>query len=80
MRAAIIVVAALATSACMANHPVQTAPTPKAEAQADFKPVSITRGQRSIFADSALHALKCERPKAGEDWRQVCVPKDQSFR
>jgi hypothetical protein len=32
----------------------------------------------SVFTDSALHAKLCEPTKRDEDWRQVCVPKDQS--
>jgi len=36
--------------------------------------------QRTVFTDSTLHAEQCEAPRAGQDWRQVCVPKDQSAR
>jgi hypothetical protein len=34
--------------------------------------------ERTVFTDSALHAEKCEPLQRGEDWRRVCVPKDQS--
>jgi len=36
--------------------------------------------ERSVFADSALHAELCEPLKPGEDWQKVCIPKDQSAR
>ena len=32
---------------------------------------------RTIFTDSALHAEHCEPVKPSEDWRRVCVPRDQ---
>ena len=35
---------------------------------------------RTVFTDSALHVAVCEPVKPGEDWRRVCVPKDQSVR
>lgn len=35
---------------------------------------------RSIFSDSAAHRASCEPPKAGEDWRLVCTPRDQGIR
>jgi len=35
-------------------------------------------GERSVFTDSALHVEKCAPLQRGEDWRKVCVPKDQS--
>jgi hypothetical protein len=34
--------------------------------------------ERTVFTDSALHAERCEPIQRGEDWRKVCVPKDQS--
>jgi hypothetical protein len=37
-----------------------------------------THAERTIFTDSAMHAQQCEAQKPGEDWRSVCVPKDQS--
>lgn len=35
---------------------------------------------RGVFADSALHVKLCEPNRKGEDWRKVCVPKDQRVR
>jgi hypothetical protein len=32
----------------------------------------------SVFTDSTLHDKLCEPIKQDEDWRRVCVPKDQS--
>lgn len=32
----------------------------------------------SVFTDSALHVERCQPLRAGEDWRKVCTPKDQS--
>jgi hypothetical protein len=32
---------------------------------------------QSVFTDSALHAQRCEPIKPGENWRAVCVPRDQ---
>ena len=40
----------------------------------------LARAPRSVFSDSALHVKLCESVKPGEDWRRVCVPKDQSAR
>jgi hypothetical protein len=34
--------------------------------------------QRTVFTDSLLHAERCAPVKAGEDWRRICTPKDQS--
>jgi len=39
---------------------------------------SSVQASRSVFTDSALHDKLCEPFKPGEDWRKVCVPKDQS--
>lgn len=33
--------------------------------------------ERSIFTDSVMHAQQCEPVRPGENWRIVCVPKDQ---
>ena len=42
---------------------------------------SATRAtQRSVFTDSSLHAQLCEPNRPGENWRDVCVPKDQGVR
>lgn len=41
-------------------------------------PLAATHAERTIFTDSAMHAQQCEAQKPGEDWRSVCVPKDQS--
>jgi hypothetical protein len=38
----------------------------------------IERPPRTVFTDSALHVAVCAPSKAGDDWRRVCVPKDQS--
>jgi hypothetical protein len=32
----------------------------------------------TVFTDSVLHAERCAPNKAGEDWRRVCTPRDQS--
>jgi Fe-S-cluster formation regulator IscX/YfhJ len=40
----------------------------------------IAKPPRTVFTDSALHFAVCELPKAGDDWRRVCVPKDQSVK
>jgi hypothetical protein len=40
---------------------------------------SMRSAERTIFNDSALHAAKCEAPKAGEDWHRVCTPLDQGM-
>ena len=36
-----------------------------------------TTSGRNVFTDSTLHAQRCEPTKSGENWRLVCVPKDQ---
>ena len=118
MRLTIIVVAVLATSACVAKHPVQIAspPTPvvtvdsevyidlrrvlartdslvkelKAKQRTDSA-VAIFNDSlvytdvrrllaRSVFTDSALHVARCAATQSSENWRKVCVPKDQSVR
>jgi len=33
----------------------------------------------SVFSDSTLHAVRCEPLRSGEDWRRVCVPKNQAL-
>jgi hypothetical protein len=33
-----------------------------------------------VFSDSATHVSRCEPVRPGEDWRSVCVPKDQAVR
>lgn len=33
-----------------------------------------------MFTDSTLHTQLCEPLKQGEDWHNVCVPKDQGVR
>ena len=38
----------------------------------------LAEAPQSVFSDSALHAELCEPLKPGEDWRKVCMPKDQS--
>jgi len=38
------------------------------------------RSDRTIFTDSTLHAEQCESPRLGEDWRRVCIPRNQSAR
>ena len=42
------------------------------------QPKPPTQEPRTVFTDSALHLARCELPRAGEDWRRVCVPKDQA--
>ncbi len=39
---------------------------------------ALVAAPHSVFTDSALHVEICEPLKSGEDWRRVCVPKDQS--
>jgi hypothetical protein len=41
---------------------------------------STTRAARTVFTDSTLHAQLCEPLKQGEDWHNVCVPKDLGVR
>jgi len=36
-----------------------------------------TKPEQSVFTDSAMHAQRCEPIKPDENWRVVCVPKDQ---
>jgi hypothetical protein len=36
--------------------------------------------QKTVFTDSLMHAERCEPLKAGENWRDVCTPRDQSVR
>jgi len=67
MRLGLIVVAlsaAIPVSACHRNQPnsAQTA---------------VTKSERSVFTDSAMHARVCQPTQPGESWRLVCVPKDQ---
>lgn len=38
------------------------------------------RADRTVFADSALHDKLCQPIRPGEDWRRVCVPRDQAQR
>lgn len=40
-------------------------------------PAAATKAERSVFTDSAMHVQKCEPTQPGENWRLVCVPKDQ---
>jgi hypothetical protein len=49
-------------------------------AQPQSPHVAATRAERSVFTDSVLHAGLCEPIRSGEDWRRVCVPKDQAIR
>ncbi len=42
------------------------------------QPKPPTQESRTVFTDSALHVARYELPKTGEDWRRVCVPKDQA--
>ena len=45
---------------------------------ASRQPVAAA-GLPSIFTDSTLHAKQCEPAKAGEDWRTVCMPRNQGL-
>lgn len=36
-----------------------------------------TSSAPGMFSDSALHAEQCAPIQASEDWRRVCVPRDQ---
>jgi hypothetical protein len=38
---------------------------------------AATRPEQSVFTDSAMHAQRCEPIKPDENWRVVCIPKDQ---
>ena len=67
MRLAFIVMAVSAgitAGACHRNQPT----TPQA---------LPTRGERTVFTDSATHAKLCEPNQPGENWRRICLPKDQ---
>jgi len=39
---------------------------------------SVVATRLSVFSDSAMHAKLCEPVKFGEDWRRVCIPRDQA--
>lgn len=72
MRLAMIVAtigAGILTTACRNTSPRAAATTAANAASAEG----------SIFTDSATHVRKCERNRPGEDWRKVCVPKDQAL-
>jgi len=45
--------------------------------QSPSPPVSQRQAEYGVFTDSVLHAQRCEPIRAGEDWRKVCIPKDQ---
>lgn len=69
MRLALIVMAVSAgitAGACHRNQPS----TPQALS---------TRGERTVFTDSAMHAKLCQPPQPGENWRLICQPKDQGL-
>ena len=36
-----------------------------------------TLTDRTVFTDSVLHAAKCAPLRPGDDWRKVCMPRDQ---
>lgn len=36
--------------------------------------------ERTVFNDSALHAELCAPTMKDEDWRRVCIPRDQGVR
>jgi len=55
-----------ATAACHQNRP-------------DTNRIVKEAAGSTVFTDSAKHAKLCEPPRAGEDWRKVCIPLDQSF-
>jgi hypothetical protein len=38
---------------------------------------SVSAVAPGVFTDSSVHAQQCEAVKPGEDWRVVCIPKDQ---
>jgi hypothetical protein len=67
MRVALIVVAFSAGSTAIACH----------RNQSNSPQIAATTANRSVFTDSALHVQRCEPTQPGENWRMVCVPKDQ---
>ena len=62
MRRTLIAIVLGALAACNAKHSPSVWPT---------------KVERGLFTDSALHAQRCEPLRPGEDWRRVCIPKDQ---
>ena len=40
----------------------------------------MVQAERGVFSDSATHAARCEPVRANEDWRRVCVPRNQAIR
>ncbi len=62
--------------------PGQLAPktTPAAASVSDSPSAEIALKARSVFSDSAMYVARCEPTRANEDWRQVCIPKDQAMR
>ena len=40
-------------------------------------PAATATASRSVFSDSAYHALMCESLRPNENWRTACQPKDQ---
>lgn len=40
-------------------------------------PTAAKSAERSVFTDSAMHVQRCEPIRRGENWRAVCIPKDQ---
>ena len=35
--------------------------------------------QTSVFTDSVIHVQLCAATRPTEDWRKVCIPKDQGI-
>jgi hypothetical protein len=69
MRRALIVVASSAGITAGACH----------RNQATTLPAVSTKGERTVFTDSATHARLCQPTQPGENWHRVCQPKDQGL-
>ena len=64
----IVLTAALLSG--LACHRPKSAPAPS----------SAPMAERTVFTDSVMHAERCKPVEAGQDWRRVCIPLDQSER
>ena len=67
MRLALIIVAVASGALATACH----------QRRVDSQQTPAITTARSVFTDSVMHAQQCEPTQQGENWRTVCVPRDQ---
>lgn len=45
----------------------------------DSQPPGRPKAEATVFTDSSIHARLCQPVRPNDDWRRVCVPKDQGL-